>query len=798
MPPKGNINAKKAKLYNSRTIRTQLSDPSFTEKEKLNIADFLRAREFEISSFERSQLNTKYASSTRVFQNLPRTMRRRTASHNVKRIPSRLRSRALREMQNSTNGVPPKKKRSRGRQIYELQVRRKLLKCSSLLKKVGGLPNDKVYGNSNIRSKIQELTKQIKELESSDKERKPLNNEVGSYDNTGINAYASRPRGNIKYYKRQKENVWLPTHIWHAKRFHLIKQHGYQIPQSPTQKCFKSMNRQNKKGAVIFDTSYYDTIIVEIKGEEEYKSLLLNITKYKKRLPDSFLNGTKTYNNWIYLGDETNKVGKAMIYSNLSINKILVRVYPSLFLSVFEYLKSKVQNYFSESNIYDCRYSLGSIDLCGPQAIPAISKVLHIVKDQNPASLKVWKFLASSNDSGIVPVGTTIAFEIWDPRLWKKPTRVPPPQMNTEFTINDLVVSLNEGNCDGINKTSIEHLLSSEGRTASYKDQLSIKAISKEFNKVSPLTNSIQHKEVAPSRIPVLVSKIGQNKWTIIVPWYWVLPIWISAVHVRQVLPGGLKQLHQFNFESLNPTFPHDFPFLADGWFANEALGKLNEAKYSKLKKSSVNTARPDFEDPDLFSPFNCDWTAIRNFVFLRKLSKKSVEDLAKNEPTYVRHIEETVHRELNSLHDIKQQSKEISNIYTGTTPLPIPIALYNKNIEFHAAFVAGSYEIENLVAVANKQLPVIQIAIELVNKGTISDGARLYFAGTGAEPIPPKLDHFYTAGFATSGAYNLSEGHATAIGLIRADVKLQSNHNFLFIRNIGKTTFHLAKFHEI
>ncbi|KAG2734104.1 hypothetical protein G9P44_003629 [Scheffersomyces stipitis] len=783
MPPKPSINAKKAKLYNSRTIRTELSDPSFTDKEKLSIPDFLKTREFEIRSFEQSQLNTKYASSSRVFQSLPRTLRRRTASHNVKRIPKRLRSRAIREMQNSVNGQPEKRKHQRGRQLYRLQVMKKLLKLGSRLKLMRGVPNEQVLKDQTIRNRIKELNTQIKSLEK-DRSSPEINNDLGSYDNTGVDEFAPRPKGNLKYHKRQKNFVWLPTHVWHAKRFHMTKQYGYQIPLAPTQKCFKAMNRHNKHDAVIFDTSFHDKLIIEIADNADFIQFLLEITKYKKKLPTEIVDGTKSYSDWIFLENE--KVAKVLIYANISLKKILVSVLPSLFMDIYFKIKAKLANYKSNTTINDCRYSLGSIDICGPQALPAISKILHLYKLENSDIQRTWRTLAHNTDSGLVPIGTTLSFSVKDPRFWKRPSRLPPSA--SDISLNELVIALNNETSSNIDSDSIANLLSSRSRNESYDGQMSIKSISKEFNKLSPLDKSVSYELINRSRIPLLITKLAEGSWSLILPWYWVLPIWISATKVRQIKVGGLKQRHQFNFENEIPTFPYDFPFLRDGWLHNNAVGTLTEAKFAKLKQSHVDISRPDFQNSSIISPFKCDWTAIRNIIFLKKLSGKTDLELAQLDPGFATHVGNFSTRELKSLHDIEQSSKSISKIYTEEKAPEISIVIYCKNNEFHKQFVDGAYEIKSLVDVKMKQLPVIQIAIRLQNKGSISDGARIFLS-----------DSFNTnpEGFVTSGAYNLNEGQPTAIGLIRADVKKLSNPT-IYIRNIGKTTFYPAKFVEI
>ncbi len=64
----------------------------------LNINNFVKAREFEINALETSMQKSRKSLMARAFQQLPRHMRRRTASHNVKKIPKRLRKRAEQEV----------------------------------------------------------------------------------------------------------------------------------------------------------------------------------------------------------------------------------------------------------------------------------------------------------------------------------------------------------------------------------------------------------------------------------------------------------------------------------------------------------------------------------------------------------------------------------------------------------------------------------------------------------------------------------------------------------------------------
>jgi ribonuclease P/MRP protein subunit POP1 len=65
---------------------------------EVNIANFIKAREFEINALEKNMREMRKSLNSRAFQKVPRHMRRRTASHNVKKVPRRLRKRAAREV----------------------------------------------------------------------------------------------------------------------------------------------------------------------------------------------------------------------------------------------------------------------------------------------------------------------------------------------------------------------------------------------------------------------------------------------------------------------------------------------------------------------------------------------------------------------------------------------------------------------------------------------------------------------------------------------------------------------------
>ncbi|CAK7902571.1 ribonucleases P/MRP protein subunit Pop1p [[Candida] anglica] len=775
MPPKQDINNKKAKLYSSRTIRTEFADPNYKEG-KLSVPDFLASREFEIRSLELAKLKSKYALSNRCFQSLPRSLRRRTASHNVKRIPKRLRNRAIKEMQNSANGVPPKPKHLRGKELYRLKMKSKLLRLASRVKLLSSVPGVEMR-ELNLRSKLNALQRQIKDLNRNQEVingMKKLNNTMGSYDNTGVGGLAPAPRGNLKYTKRQKDFVWLPTHIWHAKRAHLIKKFGYQIPLRPTQKCFKSINRASKNGTIVYDTSYYDYMIVTVTDLDHRGELLKEITKFQT-IPSKYLNGACSYDDWLYKDGKV--IGKGLVYCHDV--KILIRVYPSMYTEYYEYV-SKLSGKFGGS-VHDCRYSLGSIELTGPESLRSITKIFHL--DKSNEVCQNWLNFSSFKDSGI-PSGTTFSFNVQDPRLWTGPTN--PPPLNSSINFNDLIIGLqNQPSRTRVDPNAIETLLDNEKRNDTYKDQLSIKKLSKKFSESkTPIIDESQ------PQIPILITKLTKtsNNWCVTLPWYWVLPVWIQLTKVTNVKLGGLQQMHQINLENNRATFPTDFPFLRDGYLENEFKILENEKKYNKIPAShKLDYHKLGMEHGNFHGS---DWR------FLQLLSmglkywqlQNPGKELPKTSENYASFNEE-LHQSFETLDDLLQlieQAKilDLEKKERGE-PMVIPIERYEK--KKHNQLLNGEVDITLKDSVPI--LPIVQVKISMKNKGHPTDNARIFkVVGdiNSEEDLKKSACIENLIGYVTSGTFNLNSGHGSGIGCLSAFHTKSTDSKYVIIRNIG------------
>lgn len=747
MPPKA-----------ARTIRSENTDPALKDG-VLSVPEFVASREFEIKAMELAQLNSKYAASTRVFQSLPRTLRRRAASHNVKRIPKRLRNRALREMNQSLAGASgtSSKSNARGRKLYRLKMSRKLLKLAAKLRLLRKLPTE---GSGNIRQRIKNLSEQIEEVKKSTDATNAvpkevegtLNNDMGSFDNVGENKYANLPPGR-RYAKRQLQFVWTPTHVWHAKRFHMIKLWGYQIPLRPTQKCFRSTSRASRSGAIAHETLYFGTIIAE---SADIQALFRALTG-RKSLPGSY----KSYFGWLHT---PKKSTNGLIWCFRS--SMMVRVHPSMFEEVFDFLQQHAEN------IYDCRYAFGSLEIAGPRGLSCLSKVLHT---NHGAPSEQWLQLSRFN-SDAVPQGTTFVLGMKDPRFWKHPRRPPVADQQTSFP--DVMMNIANSKST-VDEKAASILMSSEGRNHSYKDQHTTKQLSSQFQRTSPLANSVAQFIIdnLPT-IPVLITRTATT-WCIVCPWYWVLPLWLKLVLVSEIQVGGAKQLHQINYERGIATFPADFPFHYYGWTENLARLTLTKSIHDKLPQSKKKLY---MQYEGTVDPFGCDWFFLHKLVFGLKLYPNLDQGIEYGQ------FEGDTSRKIYSLNDLYLAIEDTR--ISQDTKIPV-IELYDKNNQFHQQFAANTYTVSQKFPA----LPVYQIKIDLVNKGTLADYARIY-------KVPKALVHSYMTGsctegplntdiigFVTSGTYNLKLGNPSGIGCIYAGY----DENYVLVRNSGETLTRLA-----
>ncbi|XP_037533062.1 ribonucleases P/MRP protein subunit POP1 [Nematolebias whitei] len=118
------------------------------------------------------------------------------------------------------------------------------------------------HNTNRLPRRLRDMANRMREkgLQASSKKKEPAKNKSRK---------ARRRHGNLllEFNRRQRKNIWLETHIWHAKRFHMVKKWGYCLGDRPTSKCYRPCYRAMSSHCLLQDLSYY--CCIELKGEED-------------------------------------------------------------------------------------------------------------------------------------------------------------------------------------------------------------------------------------------------------------------------------------------------------------------------------------------------------------------------------------------------------------------------------------------------------------------------------------------------------------------------------------------------
>ncbi|KAH6679133.1 ribonucleases P/MRP protein subunit POP1-domain-containing protein [Halenospora varia] len=575
-----NRTSKRAKINDARTILAQSSDAALNTNGELDLNSFLRAREFEIRALEDSMARCKDELMTRAFQQVPRDMRRRTASHNVKRVPKRLRERGAREMREDNTPTVDSAKRkpgsSRGRVRAETAKKLGVLAAKKKSKKGEGRDGDAGVETRAARPKIR-------------KDR--LN---------------GPPKPKSKFRKRQIHKTWLPTHMWHAKRAKMTEPKKplwrFSIPITCTEKSYRPTHRAGgARGAVAWDMSYMSTIGLE--GPMESLEKVLKLVGFDdpslwESKGEKWRSGKRSWSSWLSRGskDERIQIGPSTVIwcssqpdstneadhvpKKRPVRRVFVRVHPAAFLEVWtELLRvSKMQR--PSVRLEDLRFEIGSIDITGPGATETLLGILHPYEDsassQNSHE-KTFHSLAGVTNASSLPSNSILAFSIMDPRLRYPPRPVKLPKANDE-----------EANFSLLEMLSTWPVDASIPSPALFDRDTRWKATRLPAQKSINRRKALEKPGVYPSlkstdpAIPIMLlasrstaSTSQQGTWTLLAPWKCILPIWYGLVHYPLSSGGnprfgGINELRQTHFEHGVPMFPADYPGM-DAGFAWEA-----------------------------------------------------------------------------------------------------------------------------------------------------------------------------------------------------------------------------------
>ncbi|KAL9126011.1 MAG: hypothetical protein Q9217_004862 [Psora testacea] len=661
--------AKRVKILEARTILAQSPDKALNTNGDLEVSAFVRAREFEIQAIGKSMRESKQALSTRAFQQVPKNMRRRTASHDVKRVPRRMRVRAAREVRTITprpstqrmtkmkdDNTPTGKSRKRKptpHQRLRLEKAKVLKQKGALMKKKRAAAKKQKPGETDPE-KMVELAPRLPTLKK--------------------NTLSKRVTLPARFRKRQVHKSWLPTHLWHAKRAHMTEPKyplwRFAVPLTPTEKCFRTTHRAAAmRGCVAWDTSYMGTIGiegVEVSLLGVLRSIGIEEGMLNGRNGAKWRKGTRGWKGWIKerdlerrwiapvrivwgaeQEDETAEERMMTASKREAKRKMLLQVHPSAFLQAWNEILKVAKMQRPPAMIEDLRFELGSIEITGPGSTEALIEALHPSFNKGspindlpqstqttyvPAAppsddawgdietpQKLWTQLAALTNPSALPANALLAFNITDPRLHHPPRTTPIPDQKTA------------------NETLLSHLASwppdhtqlpadifhRTKRLTASRLLASQKSINR--RKAAALPGQYPDPSSKDPHIPILLlasrsataNSSAQGKWTLLLPWDCVLPVWYSLMHYPLSTGGAprfacLQEKQQITFEQGGLWFPGDFPGTKAGWdweMREREIGRKEWVKRPRGKRcewESIDLGKG--RKGEIGKGWACDW----------------------------------------------------------------------------------------------------------------------------------------------------------------------------------------------
>ena len=488
------------------------------------------------------------------------------------------------------------------------------------------------------------------------------------------NSLTKPPKPPARFRKRQVHKSWLPTHVWHAKRAHMTEpQHPlwrFAIPLSPNEKVFRTTHRAaTMRGCVVWDMSYMSTI-----GLEGVEASLLNLMR-GLGVPEAMLTGQKGakwrrgrrgHTCWIRDRDKQNiliapvmmvwcavdeDIERSMNEQQLKKRKrkLLFRVHPSAFFQAWAEILKVAKMQRPQVLVEDLRFEVGSIEITGAGSTEALIAALRptdialqkssdevnsrdapvsdaSVSDQPEdgwedfeTPQKVWTKLAGLTNPSALPADAVLAFNARDPRL-RHPARTISIPSSTQAADNllhllaDWPPDSNQSPADIFDRTK---------RLVACRRLASQKAINRRKSLLVPG----DHPPDLPTdpSIPILLyasrqapNASTQGRWTLLLPWDCVLPVWYTLVHYPLSTGGTprfgcLAQQQQIALKSPGLHFPSDFPGTKAGWeweLKEREVARLEWTRKPRGRRPEFGSLKLGNTDPkgEIGEGWACDW----------------------------------------------------------------------------------------------------------------------------------------------------------------------------------------------
>uniref|UniRef100_A0A8D8NZ82 Ribonucleases P/MRP protein subunit POP1 n=1 Tax=Culex pipiens TaxID=7175 RepID=A0A8D8NZ82_CULPI len=465
-----------------------------------------------------------------------------------------------------------------------------------------------------------------------------------------------------EYERRKRSNVWLETHVWHAKRFHMVAKWGYKVPYSPTRKGYRACYRATAKHCLVQDVSYYGC--VELRGGEgTLKESLKRFCSERAGLTicaKAFVSGKRSGNVWLFERDRypLGCVGRVKfawrpemegddrrtlwIFAHPVFYRKLVEMLVETFglrnanrddepMEVDQITRNagnlrtpRYENSSSGVTLLELKDTLNYFRLTGPLAHAILSKSLKIYNPSNQSEqwfqdwsqdllnvktineqTKFWDKARNLTSPGEISPGTTLGLVIADPRLNRprKRTKALPPVVTVSPEPLPELSSYTASS--PIWDKSIRDRITQEMVTT---HQLNVRRTRECLVPGEPCAFESQ---VQP--IPILLmqnagSQDGDFKWLgygagwdVIVPSGYGLAFWHTLI-LWGAKPAGLKE---FTMQAIESGI--DSERVPDSVLGRTESDLAFESSWSSYF-AKPNNRRVNYKKLAIASPFRCPW----------------------------------------------------------------------------------------------------------------------------------------------------------------------------------------------
>ncbi|KAJ2614099.1 Ribonucleases P/MRP protein subunit pop1 [Coemansia sp. RSA 1365] len=494
----------------------------------VDVVGFVEARSFEINSLQRSLDDARAAGNVRAFQTLPRHLRRRAASHNVKRIPARLRERAIAEMKKSAQNS----------------------------KALAG--TDRLTGATKSSRYKRRRARTVRE----------------------------------EYELRQTGKRWLETHVWHAKRMHMAEMWGTMIAKTPNERSHRAAYRAAKEKTYIHDVSYFVTLEISGVEQEIVQLLRRLTSPSELHISAKpYSGGSRMAPLTLHRAGmyPLATLGPAMALwqpqSGTGSRKLWLRTHPAIGDAVKAELAVAAET-LAESgshslHVADITCDLVSFELLGSQSTQLLSTILSQPISPEASGSVALRLIRTLPSPATLPESVVIALRMHDPRL-RFPYKIDPnnsPLLPEEHQqLQNLLLRwptdaatlenpLDHGIWDraacaaSLEKRPSEHALNERRR------QQLIPGTKLEPNPSTDITVPLLLVRTGPEA--QLGSRVIQTDrkyidtlahgWTLIAPKGWGMPLWMAFNFAGARAQGMDERLH-IALEAGLPMFPADWP----------------------------------------------------------------------------------------------------------------------------------------------------------------------------------------------------------------------------------------------